>query len=393
MKGLLWVLALFALAVGISLAAHVNDGYVLLVLPPYRAEISLNLAILLLLLGFAVLYAFLRAAALTLSLPRRVREFRARREREKSLHSFEEGVRLLFEGRYSQAMRKAAEAHASGHSAGLAALLAARAAQCLNEVEEQQAWLDRAMQEGPEMQSACLLLAAERHLEEQRFAEALDLLERLRKLAGKQIVALRLELKAQQGCGDWSAVLRVARDLEKHHALPHEQARAIKSRAHQENILQRRSRRQDVLDDLKALPADEHDLELDRRIAATLLELGAHREAAGFIEDRLEMAWDPSLVRLYGQVRGGDVTTRMALADRWLPQHRDDPQLLLALGRMCLEQRLWGKAQAYLDAALSVADATPDQREIRLELARLCEATERDAEAMAHYRAAGSFGE
>ena len=49
MKGLLWVLALFALAVGISLAAHVNDGYVLLVLPPYRAEISLNLAILLLL--------------------------------------------------------------------------------------------------------------------------------------------------------------------------------------------------------------------------------------------------------------------------------------------------------------------------------------------------------
>ncbi len=393
MKGLLWVLALFALAVGISLAAHVNDGYVLLVLPPYRAEISLNLAILLLLLGFATLYGFLRGAALTLSLPRRVREFRARREREKSLHSFEEGVRLLIEGRYGQAMKKAAEAHASGHSAGPAALLAARAAQCLNDAGEQQVWLERAMQEGPEMQPACLLLAAEMRLEEQHFAEALDLLERLHRMAGKQIVALRLELKAQQGCGHWDEVLRVARELEKHHALTSDQALAIKSRAHQENILQRRSNRQDLLAYLQALPADEHDPELDRRIAATLLELDAHEEASGFIAGRLGGAWDSVLVRLYGQVRGGDVTGRMALADRWLPQHRDDPQLLLALGRMCLEQRLWGKAQAYLDAALSVADAAADQREIRRELARLCEATERRAEAMDHYRAAGSFGD
>jgi len=55
MKGLLWVLALFALAVGISLAAHFNEGYVLLVSPPYRAEISLNLAILLILGGFVSL--------------------------------------------------------------------------------------------------------------------------------------------------------------------------------------------------------------------------------------------------------------------------------------------------------------------------------------------------
>ncbi|MBP8162331.1 MAG: heme biosynthesis protein HemY, partial [Propionivibrio sp.] len=83
MKVLLWLLTLFALAVGISLAAHYNQGYVLLVLPPYRAEISLNLAVLLFLGGFAVLYALTRGVSLMLSLPQRVREFRARRLREK----------------------------------------------------------------------------------------------------------------------------------------------------------------------------------------------------------------------------------------------------------------------------------------------------------------------
>ena len=80
MRGLLWLLTLFALAVGIALAAHFNDGYLLLVLPPYRAEISLNFAIVLILGIFVMLYALLRAAALTLSLPRRVRQYRERAE-------------------------------------------------------------------------------------------------------------------------------------------------------------------------------------------------------------------------------------------------------------------------------------------------------------------------
>ncbi len=37
MRALFWLLTLAALAVGLSLAARYNDGYVLLVLPPCRA--------------------------------------------------------------------------------------------------------------------------------------------------------------------------------------------------------------------------------------------------------------------------------------------------------------------------------------------------------------------
>ena len=133
MKGLLWVLVLFASAVGISLAAHFNDGYVLLVVPPYRVELSLNLTILLSLGGFLVFYGVLRGVALARSLPRRVRAFRERRQREKILATFHDAVRLLFEGRFSQAMKKAGEAHAAGQSPALAGLLAARAAQRLRE--------------------------------------------------------------------------------------------------------------------------------------------------------------------------------------------------------------------------------------------------------------------
>ena len=67
MKVLLWLLTLFTLAVGISLAAHYNQGYVLLVMPPYRAEISLNLALVLVVGSFFVLYGFTRGVALMLA--------------------------------------------------------------------------------------------------------------------------------------------------------------------------------------------------------------------------------------------------------------------------------------------------------------------------------------
>lgn len=220
MRGLLWVLALFALAVGISLAMRVNHGYVLLVLPPYRAEISLNLAILLLLLGFAALYGFLRAASLTLSLPRRVREYRARRVREKAAEAFAEGVRLLFEGRFGKAMKKAVDAYRGEPSNALAALLAARAAQLLGEPDTLKEWLERALAQDPKMRQACLMLEAEAHLDARRFAEALDVLAQLQKLAGTHVAALRLELRAQQGCGNLDEVGRITRLLEKHGAQP-----------------------------------------------------------------------------------------------------------------------------------------------------------------------------
>jgi len=384
MRGLLWLLTLFALAVGIALAAHFNDGYLLLVLPPYRAEISLNFAMVLILGGFVLLYAVLRAAALTLSLPRRVREFRERRRREKAAASFYDIARLMFEGRYSQALKRASEAHSAAQRPALAALLAARSAQRLHEPDKQQTWLDRAAQGDPKMQPACLMLEAEMHLEMQHFDDAVAALKRVQQASGRHIAALRLELRAQQGCGHWDEVLRIARLLEKRHALLPELAQEIKLKAHQENIRLRRGDLVELQAYQRSMPLREASPRLAYCYAEALLELAADDQALSLIEAQLDREWDSPLVALYGRTAGGDPTARLACADRWLLEHRDDSQLLLALGRMCLAQRLWGKAQTYLEAALSIADS----RELRLELARLFEQTDRAEQAMVHYRVA-----
>ncbi len=54
MRWVFWILSLFALAVAVALALRSSPGYALLVWPPYRVELSINLLVLLLVAGFAV---------------------------------------------------------------------------------------------------------------------------------------------------------------------------------------------------------------------------------------------------------------------------------------------------------------------------------------------------
>ena len=387
MKILFWALVLFGLAVAAALGARLNDGYVLLVVPPYRAEVSLNLFVLALVAIVLALYMAMRALAVTVGLPKRVREYRERRQRERAGLVFQDAVRLLFEGRFGQAMKKAGEAYAAGTAKGLSALIAARAAQRLREPEKLQDWMTRAMSDDPRNEAATLMLEAEMMNESRRFDEALAALDRLQDKKGRHIAALRLELRARQGSGDWDGVLKLARQLEKRDALPTEVAREIKTLAHLENIARRRADAGQLQDYLRAVPAAEYGRRLVLAGARALIELDASEAAQKLIEGALdgysEAGWQPELVALYGGLTGPGLTARIAKAENWLRQYPDEAALLLALGRMCMNQRLWGKAQSYLEASLALEET----RDAHLTLADLCDQLERSEEANRHFRA------
>ena len=76
MRVLFWFLLLAIAAVVAALAAKLNNGYALLVAPPYRTELSLNLLIILIVGSFVSLYLGLRIIVHTVRLPSQVREWR-----------------------------------------------------------------------------------------------------------------------------------------------------------------------------------------------------------------------------------------------------------------------------------------------------------------------------
>ncbi|MBL0354409.1 MAG: heme biosynthesis protein HemY [Dechloromonas sp.] len=388
MRWVFWILALFAVAVAAALGARVNDGYVLLVLPPHRIEVSLNLFVLALVTLVLILYAALRTLALTLGLPRRVKGYRERRRRERAGTVFQDAVRLLFEGRFGQALKKATESYAAGTYRGVSALVAARAVQRMREPEKQQEWMRRALADDPRNEAAALMLEAEMMNELRRFDEALAVLGRFQGKQGRHIAALRLELRARQGTGDWDGVLKLVRQIEKRDALPPEVAREIKTLAHLENIRRRRGDAGQLQDYLRAVPAFDYGRRLVLAAARALVEADALTVAQNLIESALdgysEAGWQPELVGIYGDLTGPGLTARIARAEDWLHQYPGEATLLLALGRMCMNQRLWGKAQSYIEASL----ATEETRDAHLALAKLCDKLERGDEANRHFRAA-----
>lgn len=391
MRGLFWVVVLFVAAVAVALGARLNDGYLLLVVPPWRVEISLNLFVVLLFGLFLAFYAAMRVTSATLGLPKRVRDYRARRQRDQAGQVFQDAVRLLFEGRFGQAMKRAGEAHGAGTAPGLSALIAARAAQRMREPEKQQYWLEHARTDDPRTEAATLMLDAEMANEERRFADALAALGRLQGKLGRHIAALRLELRARQGSGDWDGVLKLVRQLAKRDALPPEVVVEIRTQAHLANIAKRRSDQGQLVAYLRGLPEEERGRRVSLAAAKALTALDAESEAQKLIEAALDKAggdaWQSELAAIYGRLARGEQTTRIARAEGWLLHHPGDAVLLLALGRMCQRQRLWGKAQSYLEASLSVR-AT---QEAHLALARLLDELDKADEANKHYRASAQL--
>lgn len=389
MRAVVWLLLLAAAAVGLALAARYNEGYVLFVLPPWRAELSLNFLALLLLAGFIAAHGFLLALRHAVNLPRSVADFRRRRALEKASADFREASRLMVEGRYGHAIRCAERAYPNHPEAGMVALVGWHAAHGLRDPERVAIWRARAYAGGPVVEQARLMTDAELALEERRFDDAREALEQLAARGRRPIAALRLMLRAEQGLGNWIGVARLVKQLEKHRIMTPEQSAPIRQRAVREALrglagdppaLQRYWRELDEAD--RAEPSVA--LETARALAAA----GDCREAQRVIEGALEEHWDASLILAYADCRDGDVLGRIAHAEAWLTRHPRDGSLLLTLGRLCREQKLWGKAQSFLEASLAVQPT----RAAHIELAQLLEcfedAPEKSALAGRHYRAA-----
>ncbi|TXT23239.1 MAG: HemY protein [Gallionellaceae bacterium] len=167
--------------------------------------------------------------------------------------------------------------------------------------------------------------------------------------------ALHLELKAQQQTRNWDAVLDTVSRLEKRGAMDETAATQLRQQAWLEKI---GAGAQDALALQSAWKAVPGEFRRRGKIAAAaaraFIALGDRKNARQILTDSLDEQWDGDLVMLYGDCFSGEAIRQIEQAERWLVQHPDDAGLLLALGKLCLHQELWGKAQNYLDASISV---------------------------------------
>jgi HemY protein len=382
MRALLWVLGLFAVAVGLVIAARYNNGYVLLVLPPWRAELSLNLAIMLTLSVFFIAYVLVRTIIITVTMPSRVRAFQKRRSENRARAVFNEALVNFFEGRFGRAEKAASAALKAGESPALSAMLAARAAHGMRAHATRDKYLAKSASTDPDENAMRLIAQAEMLLDERRYYDALDVLKRLPE---KHTAALRLELRAQQMAMNWERVLALIPQLEKRRVFERPVVAQLRRHAVIESLKRKAVDDKSLREYWDRLPVEDR---YEPRIAATaaqsFIALGGCQEAHKIVEEGLDRQWDPALLAIYSEGLGTDVRQQLERAEKWLEQHPRDAVLLLTLGRLCAHQGLWGKARSYLEASLSIEPT----HSAHLELGRLLDREGKPGEAAAAYQKA-----
>ena len=377
MRVLFWVLAMFALAAGLVVAARYNAGYALLVFPPYRIELSLNLLALLVLGSAALAYIAIRIIAVTLGLPSRVRRYRRERRRDRERGALLEALRESLAGRYARA-EKAAVSVTLPEYASLAAVIAAKAAHALRAFDRRDAHLARARTLPDGDDTARVVAEAEFLLEQQHPREALEMLQTLGQR--RHTAALRLEMQAQQVLRNWDAVVPLINQLVKRGVYDEAHAERLRRRARAESF--RRKDARELAELWKSLPeAQRTDPQVAASAARAYMSAGDSLAAQRIIEASLDRNWDTTLLALYGECEG-DAVRQIQRAEAWLGRQPHDATLLLALARLCARQSLWGKAQSYVEASIAV-DAS---YAAHLEAARLYERAGNVDAANRHYR-------
>jgi len=236
-----------------------------------------------------------------------------------------------------------------------------RAANEQGRYEECDGLLERALERQPQAELAIALSHAQLQTDRGDTDGALTTLQAMHERHPHNAQVLRQLQRLHQQRGDWSSVIRLLPELRKDKDCRRELAE-LERRAWGENLSLAAQREEQGEAGLQALErawqqltsAQRQEPPLVLAYAEQLRQLGADAKAEEVLRGALKRAYDSHLIRLYGLLRGSDPARQLKFAEGWLKDHPGDASLLLTLGRLCLQNSLWGKARDYLESSLQV---------------------------------------
>jgi HemY protein len=390
MRLFIWLVLLMATAVGIAVTARFNPGNVMFSYGVDRFDMSLNLFMVLELLLFVVLYGLIRAIAATMSMPAKVAAYRQQKRERDGNKGLRDALKALFEGRFGHAEKAAVRAAELPENEGLAALIGARAAHRMRQAARRDRWLATVVHDNS-LKTARLMTMTELLVDEHQPEAALEAVAELNASGTRHIHALQWSMKAYQQAKNWPEVLRLVRSLDKHKALHPALSARLRELAYEALLSDRSHDAESIRRMWSTIPtADRVKPYIASRAAAAFNARGLHDEARILAEEALETEWDDRVVRAYresaAQTGSASLLAQIEACENWIKLRPTDAELALTLGSLCLKQKLWGKAQRYLEQALSDASESRMVREAHLKLAQMHDALGQAEEAASHYR-------
>ncbi|WP_372965047.1 heme biosynthesis HemY N-terminal domain-containing protein [Marinobacter sp.] len=377
---LLIILVALLIGTGLSLGLAYDLGYIRISLGNYLIETNfwVGLALIALLVVLSLftintLKRFREGTSLVANWVSRGNERRARRRTT-------QGLLALAEGNWPRARKLLSSAANHADTPLINYLAAAQAASESGDHDGVDDLLRKAFESTPGSSLAVGLTQAQLQLAGNRLEQALATLLRLRKEAPHHPFVLKLLKNTYLRLEDWKELSKLIPELRKRSVLSEKEVDDLE-REVWHNLLERaaedcekkRESNPDaslepitrLWDELpKFVRRDEYTI---RDYARLLARLGDEAQAETLLRKVLRNHWSDELINLYGRLKGNQPEEQLLIAEQWLKDRPNNPQLLLALGRLSLRNELWGKAREYFETSLHLKR----DRETIAELSRL----------------------
>lgn len=288
------------------------------------------------------------------------------------------GLLELAEGNWGRA-RKLLESGANKADTPLINYLsAAEAAHEQGDHEEAEVLLRKAWESTAGSDLAVGLTQAKLQLSAGKLEQALATLLRLRRKSPNHPFVLKQLSNAYIALEDWQALSELLPELRRQAVMDDQSLNNLEKQVWLNVIdqaaerLERQPPEQRNMDHLDRIwdqlpPARREDTAVILHYAQHLAELGSESRAEALLRKVLRRQWSDELINLYGRLQGSRADEQLLMAEGWLQERPNNPELLLALGRLSLRNQLWGKAKEYFETSINLKR----KQETAAELCRL----------------------
>ncbi|NOY66623.1 MAG: hypothetical protein GXP13_04340 [Gammaproteobacteria bacterium] len=351
-KFLFILILVLVVAVSGTLVLLEDPGYVLFSYADTTIETTVSMLIIIFVSVVIAWIIFIRIIKLTVFLPDHMYALGQRRRQERIRKYFHQGLCALAEGRWKKAEKLLMTSAKNDKLPWLSYLAAARAAQHMGSNEKRDYYLQLAVKSDSDAEFATELTQAELQLARGQQELALASLNQLVEKDPNNAFIMEMLLTVYQQLGEWSMLKERLPEFTKLGIINEDQADKLELEALL--FITRNNVKQDgvtgLISNWESLTRKQKNNEvLVHEYAKQFLLLKEDDKAEQLLRDAIKHNWNTGLVYLYGRVKSGNPEQQLKLAESWVKSYSDDAVVNLSLGRICMHNRLWGKARIYLE--------------------------------------------
>ena len=348
--------AILAVLIGLS-AYNFGPGYVVFSFGEFSLETSFIFMLGFLAIAFFIFHYAIRVLSIMYRIPDYLGLRYSKRQAEKARNALVKGLIEMSEGRFSQAEKILLKQAPHSDTGLLNYLMAARSAQQQGAYERRDEYLRMAHETTPSADIAIGITQAELQISHNQFEQALATLNHLSSIAPKHSYVIKLKARVYKQLNDWDNLGNLIHDVKKSKLISPEKLSKLETETYigilnnsikQKNNDKSKSVWQQIPKEIKN---DESVLSL---YINYLIHSNQHDSAESLLRSYLSRSWSEAMVQLYAQLNTSNPQQQLESAETWLHGHARNAVLLMVLGKLCINIKLWGKARTYLETSLTI---------------------------------------